>query len=374
MFTLSTIDTVLNLYENDLKIPGFDFVLYHDGECIYRRFAGHSDYEGKVKMTGKERYNAYSASKLITCTAALKLFESGAYKLHDPLCAYLPEFAEMSVLRGGEKVKAKKQIKIKDLFTMTAGFTYNTESDGIKAAKAATGGLCPTRKVMEYLAQDPLIFEPGEGWCYSLCHDVLAAFVEVVSGERFGEYVRKNVFLPLGMTHSTYSLPEEEVESLMAQYFYNSETKQYERRECGQHIHSFKFGPLYESGGAGCITSVDDHIKLDEALRIGDVILKEETVRMMTSNQLTEYPHHQYQRSLERLAGYGYGLGCYCSAGIAGREDFGWTGAAGAFHCVNRKYGYSAYFAEQVLNAPNFPTSMPLRDRIADIFINERFK
>ena len=62
----------------------------------------------------------------------------------------------------------------------------------------------PTREAMKYLACDPLIFEPGTSWEYSLCHDVLAAVVEVVSGKRFGEFVKENIFDVVGMKRSTF--------------------------------------------------------------------------------------------------------------------------------------------------------------------------
>ena len=357
-----------------MKVPGFDFIVYHNGECVYRDYRGHSDYEGKVKMNGKERYNIYSASKIVTCTTALKLFESGAFKLDDPLYLYMPEFREMSVRVGSDVVKAKNPITVKNLFTMTAGFNYNTDSAGIKAAIDATGGKCPTRKVIEYMASDPLSFEPGTNWCYSLCHDVLAAFVEVVSGERFGEYARKNVFEPLGMNSTTYNLPDSELDTLMAQYRYDDVNRVYNVCPTGKGIMRFKFGPEYESGGAGCISTVEDRIKLEEALRVDDKILKAETLRMMTSNQLTERQFYYFQKDRPRIPGYGYGLGVWVGVGIPGREDFGWTGAAAAFHCVNRVHGYSAYFGEHVLNAPNFPTSLPLRALLAEAFIERSGK
>ena len=73
---------------------------------------------------------------------------------------------------------------------MTAGFTYDLYSENLKQAWADTDGRCPTRETMKYLAKDPLAFEPGTAWNYSLCHDVLAALVEVLSGMKFEEYVR----------------------------------------------------------------------------------------------------------------------------------------------------------------------------------------
>ena len=107
---------------------------------------------------------------------------------------------------------------------------------------------------MKYLAKDPLLFEPGERWEYSLCHDVLAAFVEVVSGERFEEYVRKNIFEPLSMNDSTFMLPESKLETLAQQYYYENNKP----NAFGRSIMGYKIGREYASGCAGGISTLDD--------------------------------------------------------------------------------------------------------------------
>ena len=81
----------------EMGIPGYDCIVYHNGECVYRHQNGYSDRENKIKMNGTEKYNIYSCSKPITCTAALQLYEKGLYKLDDKLSDYLPKFSEMMV-------------------------------------------------------------------------------------------------------------------------------------------------------------------------------------------------------------------------------------------------------------------------------------
>ena len=180
-----------------LGVPGVDLAVYKDGECILRYMNGYSDLENKVKMSGKERYNIYSCSKIITCTAALQLLEKGKYLLTEPLYEYMPEFREMYVKKefslSDEGRLTSEGKKIKHLFEMTAGFSYDCNSPEMKKAFEETDGRCPTRETMKYLAKDPLDFEPGDRWNYSLCHDVLAALVEVLSGEKFEDYVKKNI-------------------------------------------------------------------------------------------------------------------------------------------------------------------------------------
>ena len=176
----------------DFNIPGFDLAIFKDGECILRHMNGYSDIENKIKINGTERYNMYSCSKPITCTAALQLWEKGLFSLEDKLSDYMPEFSDMSVKTENGIQKAKNPILIKHLFEMTAGFSYDTASPQLLKCKEDTNGKCPTREAMKYLAKEPLLFEPGTRWEYSLCHDVLAAFVEVVSGKKFDTYVKEN--------------------------------------------------------------------------------------------------------------------------------------------------------------------------------------
>ena len=267
----------------DLGVPGFDLAVFQKGECVLRYMNGYSDLENKVKMNGKERYNIYSCSKVITCTAALQLWEKGLFSLEDKLSDYMPEFASMTVKTESGVKKAEHPILIKHLFEMTAGFSYNTASPWLKKCREETDGRCQTRETMEYLAKEPLLFEPGDRWEYSLCHDVLAALVEVLSGERFEDYVKKNIFDVAGMQNSTFLLPESEIETIAPQYRFQDG----EAVNIGKHITSYKIGREYASGGAGAISTVDDYIKFLEALRTNK-LLKPETLKLMITDRLTD--------------------------------------------------------------------------------------
>ena len=100
----------------EFGVPGFDLAVYKNGECILRHMNGYSDLENKIKISGNERYNIYSCSKVITCTAALQLFEKGLFSLEDKLCDYMPEFKEMTVKTDDGIKKAQNPILIKHLF------------------------------------------------------------------------------------------------------------------------------------------------------------------------------------------------------------------------------------------------------------------
>ncbi len=324
-------------------IPGLDICVFRDGREVFRECRGVCDEQG-TPTSGRERYNIYSCSKVVTCTAALMLLEEGKISLDDEVAVYLPAFGDMRVKMNGTTVKAETRITLFHLFTMTAGLNYAVESDEIKRGRLETNGQCPTVEMMKYVAKMPLEFEAGTTWNYSLCHDVLAAVVEVVSGKRFGQFVRERIFAPLGMKDSTFLLPAEELPTISAQYRYAESAFQ----NVGRDVQLYKFGSLYESGGAGMISTVNDYIKFLEGLRTGK-LLRTETLALMTKDHLRDDQRETYWGS----EGYGYGLGVRVPRAGGKRTDFGWGGAAGAFLAIDPVNGISMYYAQHVLASPN---------------------
>ena len=332
----------LNQFES-LGIPGFTISVLHKGKVVFRETRGVSDENGTA-MSGKERYNIYSCSKVITCTAAMMLIEEGKMRLDDEVALYLPAFGDMRVKQAGAIVKAEKRITLFHLFTMTAGLNYDCGSAEILRGKQETEGTAPTVEMMKYIAQMPLEFEPGANWNYSLCHDVLAAVVEVVSGKRFGEFVKERILDPMGMKHTTFLLPDEEIPTLAAQYRF--ENNGY--TNVGREIQTYKLGSLYESGGAGAISTVDDYIRFLEGLRTGK-LLSEASIERMTRDYLSE----EQRAACWVPEGYGYGLGVRVPRAGYPRTDYGWGGAAGAYLAIDPTNEISLYYAQHVLASPN---------------------
>ena len=345
--------------EAGFEAPGFDLVIFERGKCVLRYRNGYSDLENRIPMSGKERFNIYSCSKVITVTAAMRLWEKGLFSLEDRLSRYMPEFEKMYV-RTAEGVRpAEKPILIRHLFEMTAGFSYDTETQALTALREDTGGRCPTREAMKYLAQDPLLFEPGEGWKYGLSHDVLAALVEVLADERFEEHIRRTIFEPTGMPRSTFLLPEEELKTVAPQYRF----QEGKAENIGPQISKYKLGSEYASGGAGAVSTVDEYIRFLEGLRTG-AFLKPETVALMTKNRLTPAQTESYHRQLSSNRHHGYGLGLRTPGPEPVYSDFGWAGAAGAFLAIEPEKEMSMYFGTHFMSSP-FKKHRPLLFRLA---------
>lgn len=331
-------------------MPYYDFAVIKDGECVFRHMNGYTDIENKIRPNGKELFNLYSCSKLITCVAALMLFEKGLYSFDDKLSDYLPAFENMTVLTDSGVVAAGNPIAIRHLFTMTAGFSYDVFSPSLKKCFEDTNGTCPTVKAMEYLSKEPLLFEPGTRWEYSLCHDVLAALVEVVSGKRFAEFVKDNIFAPLKMTNSYFNGEYVDKNRLIKQYRLDPETKKLS--EAGKD-NFLQIGRDYDSGGAGCISTVDDYLKFEEALRTG-ALLKSDTLKLLTTDALTDMQAETYWLK----DNYGYGFGQRCPKDDL-RSDFGWDGMAGSYFAIDIKNGISVFFGTHVIGCVEFNMTRP---------------
>jgi len=342
------------------RVPGADCAVYYKNQPVFRYSAGYADIKSKRPFTSNELFFLYSTSKVITCTAALQLFEKGGFLMSDPLCEYLPEFSEMYIKKTGsdELIKAHNEIKIRDLFTMSAGLTYDINSPSLRKIKKESQGKCPTREVIKALAQEPLVFEPGTHWNYSLCHDVLGGLIEVISGKKFSEYLQENIFNRLEMKDTGFYLTEEKRQRMATQYQFNDE------KNCSEEIllnNVYKLGTEYESGGAGLISSANDYIKFANALcnngkaENGRQILSRNTIDLMRTNHLGETSLKDFNWS--QMIGYGYGLGVRTmidkakGGSLSPIGEFGWGGAAGTYVIIDPENELSVFYAQHMLNS-----------------------
>lgn len=366
MYTFSSLEKYLDTVLVREKVPGFDCIVIHKGKEVFRHTAGFNDKENNIPMTGKEHYYIYSASKPITCAAALHAMEEGKYLLNQPLWWYIGEFANCKVKtyhENGEMTlePVKNPIRICDLFSMTAGFDYNTTSKSIRDA-VAKDPKAPTLEIVKAIANEPLDFEPGTRWQYSLCHDILAGFVEVVTGEKFADYVKRVIFEPLGMNDSYYHPPKNVYDNICTQYKFNYTTGQPERIE---KVNEYVFGDEYDSGGAGVVTTIEDYAKFAAALanfgvgKNGARILSKASVNLLRTNTLSPEALNEFTTGWDNNFCYGYGYGVRTKM-VGGRGgdlcapgEFGWDGAAGFLISVNPDKEMAVVYAQQMRDPHN---------------------
>ena len=371
-------DKLKNLMDNLVAwglAPGNSITVHYRGEKVFEYSSGVSDIENGKKMVGDEYFRLYSCSKITTVVAALQLVENGTILLNDPLYDYIPEFKDKYIKReDGELVKAKRDITIKNLFNMTAGLKYEKDTPGIRRARELTGGKMDTDVVARCMGSDPIYFEPGDRFHYSMCHDVLAGLVSIVTGKKFRDYVKENVFDPLGMSSCTYHYTQDLEPKMATQYRFDAdegnisdmvEAQKYGRYKSGKFVRvgfktPFEMGEEYDSGGAGIISTVSDYAKLAAALAnhgmglTGERILSAGGVELLRTNTLDAHQIRTFD--WPQLAGYGYGLGVRtlidkaAGGSVGNLGEFGWGGAAGASVYVDPDIGLSAVYAKHVLN------------------------
>ena len=356
------------------RIPGNDCIVTKDHEEVYRYMTGWADHEAGRPMRGDELYFFWSASKVITSSLGMRLHESGLFTMNDPLSEYMPEFRDMTVrtvIDGREEiVPAKNPILVGQIFNMTAGFDYNFGTPAVEEVKKATCGECPTREIARAIARSPLCFEPGEQWQYSLCHDVLGGFIEVVAGKRLRDYAREVLFDPLGMEDTCYNLPSEDKMKRMAvQYNWRDDLGKAlpTNNTCG-HI----LGPGYDSGGAGVVSSCEDYMKFADTIANGGTskdgyrYLCPATIDLWRTDTLTAEQRRNY--SWDQLAGYGYGFGVRtmvdrAAAGSIGPVgEFGWGGAAGVWVILDPDSRVALVYTQHMLNNQEPFISVRLRN------------
>lgn len=338
-------------------IPGCDCAVAIDGAVVYRHSAGFRDEERRIPLSRDDTYWIYSATKLFTCTAAMQLVEQGRLELDAPVCRYLPEFGILTVREADGTIRpAEEALTIRHLMSMTGGLDYDLERPALRRALAE--GVTSTRRIMAALAEDPLKFEPGTHYLYSLCHDVLGAVIEAVSGQLLRDYIRDRITAPLGMTETTFHPTEEQLSRMATQYVHLDEKGTH--RPMGQH-NRFRLSPEYDSGGAGLLSTVDDYIRLVAALSRGGVsadgirILSEESVARMSAPALGPVQRQEFCSLRTALLPYSYGLGVRTLVEDPGTGapigEFGWDGAAGAYALVDTANRVALFYAQQVCNS-----------------------
>jgi CubicO group peptidase (beta-lactamase class C family) len=287
----------------------------------------------------------------------MQLVEQGKLDLDEPVSKHLPELANMNVLvvkkdddgnETFEEVPAEREITTRDLLRHTSGFTYGFFGDSevdkryLKAGVLRTGETIA--EMVNKLSKIALKHPPATRWEYSVSTDVLGRLVEVVSGQRFDEYLAKNIFEPLDMTDTFFSVPQEKQDRLAQMYSPDGDKlKPSESIRSRRFVNQTKFF----SGGGGLCSTPRDYLRfcqmlLGEGELEGARVLKPETIKTMTTNQLDD--------SIERREGFDFGLGF----AISPEGRYSWGGAAGTRFWIDPENQIIGQFMTQII---------PYRDR-----------
>ncbi|MDF2513829.1 MAG: beta-lactamase [Herbinix sp.] len=350
------------------ELAGAAVCITYKKEEVFRKNYGYADLESKRVIENNTIFRLYSMTKPITAVASMILLERGKIDLHTPISEYLKAFKNMKVLNNGKPVDANREILVRDLLSMTSGLVYpDPDPAGFYMQKLFDhlqneinhGNQIPTKELCDLIAEQPLAFHPGDRWRYGLSSDVMGAIIEVVSGKSLGEFYQSEIFDPLAMVDTGFYVPKEKQNRLAQLYRYiEKEDKHSLEPEENRHLCLTKClePPLFESGGAGLLSTMDDYIKFTNMLVNGGryqdkQILGKKAMEVLTCNQLTEKQRATVY--FETLEGYGYGnfmrvnLDPSHSGGSGCVGEFGWDGWTGPYFTVNPTDEFTFIFMVQ---------------------------
>jgi CubicO group peptidase (beta-lactamase class C family) len=330
-------------------VAGLVALVLHRGKPVYSVALGSADVGTGQRMTSDTIFRIASMTKPVTSVAVLMLVEEGRLKLTDPVARFLPEFKNMRVLdpKGTGTVPARRDVTIHDLLTHTSGLTYGfLAGDRLgplyREAKVCDGlapADCTLAENVRRLARLPLDFQPGTAWQYGLSTDVLGRLVEAVSGKALDEFFRERIFRPLGMNDTYFTLPREKRNRLATLYRPGTDKEVEKVGNRPVRIGTLTYSAAmpysdkgYFSGGAGLVSTAPDYARfLQMLLNKGEIggkrLLKAETVKLMTRNQIGELKA-AFASHGDR---FGYGFGVVTAAGrgkeVSSPGSFSWGGA-----------------------------------------------
>jgi methyl acetate hydrolase len=285
------LDQILERAVSEGKVPGVVAVAANHDGVIYEGAFGQRSIDSDTPMTLDTVFWIASMTKAITSVAAMQLVEKGKIQLDEPVSRVLPELDSIQVLEGfdsnGHPIlrKPKRPITLRHLLTHTAGFTYDMWNADMVRYMEYEGipGMIECKNIT--LLKTPLVFDPGDRWEYGISIDWVGKVVEAVSGQSLRDYLKENIFTPLGMIDTDFIIQPGARERLAAMH---------QRDENGT-LNRIDFEvpqePEFFMGGGGLYSTAGDYVTFLQMLlnegTFKDVrILQSETVKEMGINQI----------------------------------------------------------------------------------------
>jgi CubicO group peptidase (beta-lactamase class C family) len=352
------IHSAMKRYVDGNLLAGVSCAVLRGQDLLDVHHVGLADKENGVPMRDNTIFRAFSNTKLIATIAALQLWQAGKFQLDDPIERFIPALGKRQVLRAGatslgDTEPAARSITIRQLMSHSSGLSYGLLDPGTLLFKAYSDSqvlspLLSLSHMMEALSGLPLASQPGTRWEYSVASDVLARLVEVLSQQRFGDYLQAKVFEPLGMVDTRFVVPAQDLPRLAAMYSGADPTKPLApgltRNDDWPYPKAFTVPVPSQSGGGGLVTTLPDMVALMRSLMPGGpALLKPEAVALMMSNQLPEGVSIRFP-TVGPVPGKVFGLGgaitvkpgAYDPPGSLG--EFEWGGIGGTHWWINPRH------------------------------------
>ena len=344
-------------YVDRKHIPCCSYVLAKSGQIIDQQCLGFSDREARVALTHESIFRIHSLTKLIVSVAAMLLVERGKMSLDSPISHIIPDFAKLRVLLANataiDQTEAlERPVTLRHLLSHTAGFSYgfidpttlidrHYLDNGINLLNPYDGDL---RTFVDRVIQLPIAFQPGTLWRYSIATDIVGYIIECVSGQSLDEFLRRNLFEPLGMTNTGFYVASEKRHLVVCLAQAND---MYRPMETGYSESPIEVtaplvaSPKFISGGGGLYSTACDYLNFMQLIEArgmwcGEQIIRRQTLEEMLAGQLP--PGIGLRFPMWQLPGVDFGLGFAIKAREAGTSksigSYFWGGMAGTHSWV----------------------------------------
>lgn len=324
-------------YIDTERVPGCQILVARRGHIGYFKSLGYRDREQALPVQSDTIWRIYSMTKPITGVALMSLYERGLFQLTDPVHKFFPSWRNLQVREkqadGTERlVPPRRPMIVRDLLMHTTGFSMSLLA--LEGGGSFLDAPHTLESFCESLAEAHLDFHPGTHWAYGINTDVCARLVEILSGQRFDDYLREHIFEPLGMTDTGFQVSNGQLDRFAASYVRGSD-KSVKLIENAQNSRYRQPRKLL-SGGGGLVSTSADYLRFTQMLLNGGTldgvrILGRKTVELMTCNH---FPEDGDMRRYALPGGYGevgfdgmgFGLTMAVSQGAAATASIGSAG------------------------------------------------
>ena len=355
---LARMQAALRRHLEESRIPGLVALVWHRGREHVEAIGTYS-FDRQTPMRRDTIFRLASMTKPITAVGAMILVEECKIRLNDPVEKWLPELKSRKVLRAidsplDDTVPANRPITLRDLLTFRSGYgEVEFLAPGSPLHQAMIQARLPLstwpftgsdEELMSRLGELPLAHQPGERWLYHMGLEIAGVLIARASGQSLASFLHDRIFGPLGMDDTGFWVPADKLERLPTCYgsnFPSPELTVLDEAEGGL----FARPPLFESGGGGLVSTVDDLLAFGRMmLNQGtgrERILSRPTIELMTMDHITaeQKAASSFFEDFWKTRGWGLGLSVTTShaelAEAPGR--FGWDGAFGTSWYVDPK-------------------------------------
>jgi CubicO group peptidase (beta-lactamase class C family) len=290
----------------------------------------------------------------------MQLVEAGRIRLDEPAQTYLPGLRGVQVLEGGALRPPKSLPTVRQLLTHTSGFAYEPFNRDI-AELVQAGKLVSIRTGTDEFLRAPLVFDPGTRWEYGISTDWLGRLVETVSGQSLDAYFRSNIFEPLAMSDTFFSISADTRDRLAPLHMRQPDGALVALPEAPA------MPPKFFSGGGGLYSTAADYLRFARAILAGGEldgrrILMSETVSMMGDHQIGGLQLGELEALDPRLVapetvlpggldsfGLGFALNRHPLDSGRGAWTMSWAGVYNTHFWVDREQGIAAVLLSQLL-------------------------